>query len=205
MSNNKIDITEVVKKANKQLMLELDKRSINITGCDIDCTLIYSTLFRNNEGNQHGRNRLSLKDYCKQKDLNHMCIYSIIQDGVKDKDGEIILDGLKWFEKVNDSADFIMTRKGMSEIYGAHGTQIHTPIMTVNNGSIYIDDTHSYFSDVFDVVMSHPSFDDCGGYNEEFKSRELMFSRNELKLAKNAGIILGTKGIEDGTTKSEND
>ncbi len=203
MSSENINVMEVVAEANKQLLMQLDKRSIQITGCDIDCTFTYSALYRNNENSDNGRNRLSLKDYCKQKDFNHSCVYEIVQEGKKDKDGNIEIRGLEWFVKEEGSTSFIMTRKGIQDIYGKQDEPIETPIMTVMLGSIYLDDTHPLFSSVFANILDHPSFKHCGGYNEDIKSRELMFAKNELKLAKEEKITLTTKELPNG--KTEND
>lgn len=202
MSDNKIDVTEVVAEANKQLLMLWDKKSIEITGCDLECTLVYSALIRNNKNGADGKNRLSLKDYCKQKDFNHTCIYSIIQDGVKNKEGEIEVEGLKWFSKKEGTYTFYMTIEGVREIYGGHDRPGITPIMLVISGSIYIDDTHELFPTVFNRILEHPSFNDCGGYNEDVKGRGLMFSKSDIKLAEEAGIDLGIKEITNG---SQND
>ncbi len=201
MSSGKVDVMEVVEEANRQLMFKLDKESIKITGCDVACTFTYSALFRNNEDSHDGRNRLSLKDYCKQKDFNHSCVYEIIQEGKKDKDGNIEFVGLEWFIKEEGSANFVMTQKGMQDIYGKHDEQVETPIITVMSGSIYIDDTHKFFPSVFANILDHPSFKDCGGYNEEIKSRGLLFSKNELKLAKEANINLSKRKLPRGNSK----
>ena len=188
VKDNKINIAEIV----AETIRNINSRSENITGCDIDCTLIQVSNFRNNPKSEKGRSRLSVKDWCKQEDFNHRCVYNILQNGDEDEG----IDGLRWFEKTNDSSYFNMTMKGIIDIYGNKDT-INTPVITVAEGSIYLDETHTYFDEVIAEIKNHPLFKDCGGYNEDLKSKKMLFSRNELKLAEDAGIKLGTQRIKN--------
>ena len=170
-------------------MSNIDSKTIVITGCDFNCTMDQVKNTRNNIDGEFGKNRLSLKDWCKQENLNSKCIYNIVQDGDENN------DGLRWFEKT-DSTYFKMTEKGVIDIYGNY-EYTQTPVITVAEGSIYLDETHDYFDEVITEIKSHPIFKNCGGYNDDIKNRKIMFSKNELKIAEEVGIKLGTIKIKD--------
>ena len=172
-----------------EALKSVEGESLEITGCSIQCTLDQAKLIRNNEDKENGKNRLSLKDWCKQENYNHKCIYAILRAPAP--------EGLGWIEYIEDSsANFKITAKGIADIYGDYEFTQY-PVMTVINGSVYMDETHEYFNEVTDRIKEHQGFKDCGGYNEDLKGRKMFFSKNELELAKKAGIKLGTQRIKN--------
>ncbi len=187
LSNENIKL--LVAEANKQLLNSVNNIFIGIVGCDSECASELLSNSRNNIGKENGRNRLSLKRWCSEKNYNHRCVYDILCDT------EV---GLGWVERIKKSNSFKMTARGINEIYGSYKiTQF--PIMTIVEGSVYVDETHENFESFINEIIKHPLFEQCGGYNERLKSRRLIFSKNELALAKDLGIELGVEGITDGS------
>ncbi len=183
------DVKSIVAEANRQLMVNINSIFLNVIGCDSECAIELLSHSRNNIDKEYGRNRLSLKRWCSECDYNHRCVYDILQDDES---------GLGWIAKPDDSTYFKITAKGMREIYGDYDfTQ--TPIMTIIEGSVYIDETHENFDSFVNQIITHKMFESCGGYNEVLKSRKLMFSKNEIMLAKELGIKLGFDRITDET------
>ncbi len=186
-----LTISEVVEEANRQIINKIDGGFIAIVGCDSDCVSALLSNSRNNESNEKGRNRLSLKLFCSEKDYEHQCVYNILRDN------EV---GLGWVERISESSyNFRMTKKGISEIYGVIGANTDFPVMTIIQGSIYFDETHPDFLSLINQITTHPLFEDCGRYNDSLKSRKMVFSKNELELALELGINLGVKETTDET------
>jgi len=185
--STKKELTTTLDEVVASAIKNINNETIVITGGDLQVTLKKLSNSRNNKSNTEGRNRLSLKQWCQESDLNHKCIYNILKNT-----GE---NGLGWFSKKDDSSYFQMTKKGIVDIYGGYEYTV-SPVITVIEGSIYLDETHEYFDEMIIEIKNYSTALQCGGYNENLKNRKMMFSKNELELAGKASIKLGVQRIK---------
>ncbi len=165
-----INVKSLAKELITQTKEETDIEAIKITGNDTDYIFTITRNTRNNFSGENGKNRLSMKDYCKEQSISHRCIYKILkkQGIIEEKSPNnlvLLYDG------------FILVHKNYLPEYD--NDNIFFPILTAIEGSLYVDDTHEYFQDFLDLIEKDEDFKDCPEYNTKLKNRKNTLPRYE--------------------------
>ncbi len=178
----------LAKELITQTKQESDIEAIKITGNDTDYIFTLTRNTRNNGKGEHGKNRLSMKDYCKEQSISHRCIYKILtkQRLIEEKSPNnlvLLYDG------------FILIHKNYLADYD--NDNIFFPIFTSIEGSLYVDDTHEYFQDFLDLIEKDEMFKECPEYNTKLKSRKSTLPRYEQEFLSKYLEEEGVKNVKN--------